>query len=117
MRTDIAEKWFGPSLNEVATEMDVDRDDLRDALAADLEFWIPTDRSFVNDDVLIVCASPDELDVPDALRGAIQRVHNSAAERITRSSSYEVTGDVYVAPRALRAEDDDDQGGVSGGPE
>lgn len=105
--TDVAaltEELFAGEIDTVADEYDVPRNELAKVVTADLDFWIPTNRSYIDGDVAIVLGTHKELTVPDAYRDAVQRVHNRAAERITGNSDWNVAEqrEVYVAPRELR---------------
>ncbi len=105
--TDVAElteELFAEEIDTVADEHDVSRNELTKVVASDLGFWVPTDRSYVDDDVAIVLGTHKELTVPDTYRDAVQRVHNRAAERITADSDWNVAEqtEVYVAPRELQ---------------
>jgi len=66
------------------------RDKLAKVVASDLGFWIPTEGSYVDDDVAIVLGTQKELSVPDAYRDVVQNVHNRAAVRITADSDWSV---------------------------
>lgn len=100
----LTEELFAREIDTVADEYDMRRDELAKVVASDLGFWIPTERSYVDDDVAIVLGTQKELSVPGAFRDAVQRVHNRAAVRITANSDWSVAEqrEVYVAPRELR---------------
>ena len=102
--TALTEELFAGEIDTVADEYDVPRDELAKVIASDLGFWIPTENSYVDDDVVIVLGTHKELSVPDTYRDAVQRVHNRAAVRITADSDWDVAErrEVYVAPRELR---------------
>lgn len=100
----LTEKLFAGEIDTVADEYDVPRDELARVVASDLGFWIPTEKGYVDDEVVIVLGTHKELSVPDADQDAVQRVHNRAAVRITTDSDWDMAArrEVYVAPRELR---------------
>lgn len=99
----VTEELFAGEIDTVADKYDMPRDELAKVVASDLGFWIPTEQSYVDDNVAIVLGTHKELSVPDAYRDAVQQVHNRAAVRITADSDWNVAEqrEVYVAPREL----------------